>query len=157
MKPYRTLGETFTHIKRLATAKQKVEALQFNLNPAMLYVLKLAFSDIVWLLPEGAPPYKPFSVSRGGRPVEIRPGMAPVELQRELRRLYVLFDESTGISALRRQKIFQTLLEGMESTEAKLLIAVKDKTFSKDFRVSRANVDAAFPGLLDAPFTGRYA
>jgi len=73
-----------------------------------------------FILPEGAPPYKP-----AAEPL----GMTPVNLLTELRRFYVFC--RADLKQLQRESMFVGLLEGLHEDEVKLMLAVKDQTLHK--------------------------
>lgn len=69
-----------------------------------------------FLLPDGAPPYKP-----APQPL----GMTPSNMVQEIKRFYVLC--RPDLRPLRREQIFIEMLENVHPDEAKILIAVKDQ------------------------------
>lgn len=159
--PRRLFSEIFETNKKLKTNAEKSEWLKKNAGKPLFYLLWLAFSDKVkWLLPEGVPPYTAWETARGDAPGRRnRPGSEPSDLLRELRRLYVFLDGEGGgnnLTQLRREKIFQEVLEGLSKSEVNVLVAVKDKKLDKEYKLSRKLLDETFPGLLDAPFTLRF-
>jgi len=139
------LGDVFDRVKAATKKEEKIAVLHKNVSPALFYILQLAFGKTVWLLPEDAPPFKPW----GGRT-----GTSPNELMRELRRLYLFLEGgNNNVTQLRREKMFQNLLEGLDRNEVELVIAVKDKRLDKVYKCTRKLVEEAFPGLLDSPFS----
>jgi hypothetical protein len=157
------LSEVFDANKKLKTNAEKAAFLKQHVSPAFFYVLWLGFTDkVTWLLPDGHPPFKAWDeIKPGGR--QNRPGSEPSDLVRELRRLYLLlsggeaYRQTLGLGGehltqLKREKLFQQVLEGLAMGEVNLLLSLKDKTFSKDYKISRPLLDETFPGILDAPF-----
>lgn len=71
-------------------------------------------------LPEGEPPFKPASEPMG---------MTPTNMFSEARRMYVFTRED--LSAIKRESLFISLLEGVHPDEAKVLIAMKDQKLTK--------------------------
>jgi hypothetical protein len=152
-----SFGLIFEQNKKLIKNADKIAWLQKHASPGLFYLLWVALSGKVeWTVPEGRPPFKPHVG---------RPGSAPSDLQRELRRLYIfLKDTGTELDAaareprqqLRREKLFQEILEGLEPNEIPLLIAIKDKSFDRTYRCSKKLVEKAFPGLFEAPFTTKF-
>ena len=49
-----------------------------------------------------------------------------------------------SLSKTRRESMFIQILEGLHPTEAELLCLIKDKQLTKKFKITKANVDAAF-------------
>jgi Family of unknown function (DUF6433) len=140
-----TLGEVFVAGRKLTKADERVQHFRKHLSPALAWTLQLAFNDQVkWLLPEGTPPYKPEVAG---------PGLTESHLMRELRRLYIFLEGGEpGLTQLRRELIFRDMLQILDANETELLISIKDKTFSKQFKCTKAFVEKTFPGLLQQPF-----
>ncbi len=145
----KTLGEVFTEARKITKPTEKTEFLRKHLSPALAWLLQLAFNDDVkWLLPEGTPPYK---AEKAG------PGLTESHLMREMRRLYIFLDGGEpGLKQLRRELIFRDMLQVLDNDEVELLISVKDKTFPKVFKCTKAFVEKTFPGLLQQPFTLKF-
>jgi hypothetical protein len=108
-------------------------------------VLKLIFEYAFepskkMILPEGTPPFKP-----ADEPL----GMTPTNLFSEMRRLYVFC--RADLTALKRESLFISMLEGCHPTEAEVLIAVKDQTLHKKYpKITRKLVtDAGFVPPLE--------
>lgn len=139
----RTLGEVLEKQQKLIKIPDKIQNLKDNDSPALRYLLAVAHSNIEWALPEGAPPYK---VDPGAH------GLTPSNLHKEMRTLYLyLRGGNDTLNQLRREQLFQQLLERLHKTEADILIAIKDKKFVNKYRVPKSIVDEAFPGLLEQP------
>lgn len=144
-----TIGEAFGKVASFPTKAQRVAWLRHNDKLAFRFILKLAFDpNIVWKLPPGCPPYKPH---RG------RPGSAPSELLRESRRLYLFLEGGNDrLPRLKREKLFQQTIEGLEPEDVKCLVALKDHTVAETFGITTELVDMAFPGLLTTPTQLRF-
>jgi hypothetical protein len=90
-------------------------------------------------LPEGEPPFKP-----AAEPM----GMTPTNMFSEARRMYVFLRED--LSAIKRESLFISLLEGVHPDEAKVLIAVKDQKLTKLYpKITHKLVSDA--GIIPAP------
>lgn len=140
----RALGDVLEMLPKKIKHDDKIKVLQEHASQPLFYILRLAYNEIPWALPAGAPPYKPY---------EGRKGSSPSDLMRECKRLYVfLAGIEPNMSQWRREKLFQDILESIEAPEAELLIAIKDRTLEKKYKLPRKVVDAAFPKLLDPPF-----
>ena len=148
MAPRLSLGELFVEVSKTIKHADKIELLhQYSALP-LWYLLKLAYNDVKWDIPEGKPPIKEW---KG------RPGSASSELSRECRRMYMFIEQcEPGLKRIRREKLFQDMLEGLEPPEPDVLVAIKDKTFEKTYHLPRKVVEAAFPGLLDLNFVPRF-
>jgi len=75
------------------------------------------------LLPEEDPPYKPDAAPLG---------MSRAVLRHELTKLYVFCRKD--LTNIKREQLFINLLESVHPTEAKLLIAIKDRTLDKMYK-----------------------
>jgi len=140
----RSISENLASVASLATAKDRVEALRRlgQESPAYEYVLKLALDPgAKWALPEGDPPYKPCEVLDNE-------GV----LFAELRRLYLFLDPSVpgskpDLRQNRREQLFIELLETVSTSDAKLLIAMKDKKLPWK-ELDKKTVQKAFPKIF---------
>lgn len=140
--PRLTLGEVFDKTRNLKTNEEKQAWLRKNAGPGVYYILKLAFNKPKWLLPEGAPPYKQDPGQAG---------LVPSHLMRELKLIYLFLEGggNTRLTQLRREQLFQQVLERMDKTENEVFLSLKDGNFATKFKISRKVVDDTFPGLLE--------
>lgn len=100
------------------TVSDKVALLQQLATEPVLIILKYAFDpSIKFILPEGAPPYKPCDfLDQEGR------------LYAELRRLYLFVEGGNpSLTKVKREYLFIQLLESIDKQDAEMLCAVKDK------------------------------
>lgn len=113
-----TMSEILEEAEKAPTVEEKVNILRNNRNQPFVDVLQGAFDDrIVWLLPQGAVPYKP---CRGE-------GLEGV-LYSETRKLYLFVrGGNPALSQSKRETLFVQLLEAIDPRDAKLLEFVKDK------------------------------
>lgn len=160
----KSFGEIFTLVKK-AKATEKPAILKAHAGRQLYYFLWVALSGQVnWLLPEGKPDIKS---ARGRSARANRPGAAPSELAFELRRFYVFLETvqgegqpgipAAGVTQARREKMFADILESLSPDEVDLLVAVKDGTFEKEYKLPKKIVDETFPGLLsEVPATVRF-
>jgi hypothetical protein len=122
----------------LKTIEEKVRFLQSNDNPILRIILKCVFDPkIIFLLPEGSPPYKPSEyLDLEGR------------LYSETRKLYLFVEGGNpNLSKFKREMLFIQLIESLDKRDAELLIAVKDKKLP--FKgITEKIVRAAYPDLL---------
>ncbi len=143
------LGDVITKLSEFANDAERVIWLRHNMSASLTYLLRVAFcADVEWLIPTGLPLYKKWSGRRYS---------SPSELKRELRRFYLfLKGGNDGIADVKRQKLFQQTIEGLESTELGVLVAVKDHTTGADYGLTKELATLAFPGILDAPFSPKF-
>jgi len=91
----------------------------------------------VFILPEGAPPYKPCEfLDQEGR------------LYTEARKLYLFIEGGNpNLNKVKREMLFIQLIESLDQRDAELLIAIKDKMLPYK-NITEKIVRAAFPDLL---------
>ena len=119
-------------------ARKKV-LLENESNP-LKDLLKYAFHpDIKFALPSGAPPYKTI-----GSPDEYN----PTYLYPNIRKFYLYIEGGhDGLTQLRREQLFVSMLESLHPKEADVVIQVKDKKLK--FRgLTYKLVKDTFPDLI---------
>lgn len=108
------------------------------------FLLKVVFAHSFlpkykMILPEGEPPFKP-----AAEPI----GMTPTNLFNECKRFYVFTRED--LSAIKREGLFISLIEGIHPDEVKVLVAMKDQKLHKLYpKVTWKLVSDA--GIIPAP------
>lgn len=120
------------------TVNDKVALLQQLVTEPVAVILKYAFDpSIKFLLPEGAPPFKPCEfLDQESR------------LYSELRRMYLFVEGGNpNLTKVKREFLFIQLLESIDKQDAELLCAVKDKKLPYK-GLTAAVVKKAFPGFL---------
>jgi len=120
------------------TVDERVSALKERDHPVLRLILRYAFDpSIVFLLPEGAPPYKSCDfLDQEGR------------LYVEARKLYLFVEGGNpNLTKLKREILFIQLIESIDKNDAELLINIKDKKLP--FKsITKAVVTKAFPDLI---------
>lgn len=130
--------EVLERIAKAKTKKEKVEILQQNNSGALRDICRGTFDNsIVWLLPEGQPPY-----------TANKPESVPSDLHRECRLFAYLVKGGKGpdLVQVRREKIFIGILESIHPKDASVVIDMINKKAPKG--LTRAVVEEAFPNLL---------
>jgi hypothetical protein len=114
----RSLASIVKEIAEKKTKKEKVAAIQALRIPALDTVFAYTYTPTVeWLLPDGAPPYKPFE----GHDQEGR-------FYTEIRKLYLFVKGGNDeLTKVRREHLFIQMLEAIDKDDAKLLIQMKDR------------------------------
>jgi hypothetical protein len=132
----RSMHEVLSKIAALPTEEERVAALAGLTDVGINTLLRAAFDpNIKFLLPEGAPPYKPCEqLDQHGR------------LYGEMKRMYIFVDPTLNLSKARREQLFIQILESIEPEDATLLIAVKDKSLPYA-TLTKEVVEKAKPGL----------
>jgi hypothetical protein len=137
------LPEIFKEANKLATREERITFLRKHDSPALRDIIRIAFDkDVVCIMPEGAPPYKPDDAPEGH---------APSSLYKRFREFNLYFKGPVAdkMKPLRRETKFVQLLESVHHTEAELLIRAKDKILHKKLMgITRKLCQDAFPGLI---------
>lgn len=132
--------EVLEQFSKLKTRKEKIEYLQKNNSHALQSILRGAFDDrVVWLLPEGDPPYNPVS-----------PQSVPSNLLKQHTKLTYFvkgIPAAEGMPGFKRERIFLDLLESIHPEDAKVLLLMKDKKPPAK-GLTKKLVQEAFPGLV---------
>ena len=131
-------SETLEKVGKLKTKKEKVEHLQKYNTEALRMVIKSSFDPkMVWLLPEGEVPYTPNDAPEGTE---------HTVLAQEAKKLWHFIkggDNETKQS--QKENMFIQICEGLHESEAKLLIAAKDKRLHQVYKgLSKDVVKEAF-------------
>jgi len=132
------VAEILKKASEITDENQRIDWLRQNNSVALESMLRGAYDPkIVWLLPEGAPPYKVNDlVDQQNR------------LYTEARKLYLFIEGGNpNLKQLRREALFIELLETLDPEDAKLLLAVKEKHIPYP-GVTKEVVTKAFPNIL---------
>lgn len=133
------ISEVLQKAHSAKTKAEKVKILQDNVSQALKSILIINYDEsIVSMLPEGAPPY-----NKNEAPA----GTEHTRLEHEARILHHFFKGGSNISGMKREQMFIQLLEGLHPDEAEVIIAAKDKTLGKKYKVTKACVTEAFPAI----------
>ena len=133
-----TVHEIFTKINNAKDKPAKIAILKQFDNQAMRQLLKAAFDPkIKFDLPEGNPPF-----IRNEAPA----GTEHTSLAAEARKLYhFVVGGNNTINKLKKETMFIQMLEGLHTTEADLLINIKDKRLNQVYKgLTEAVVKEAF-------------
>jgi hypothetical protein len=125
------------------TRVEKIEVLKKYNSLALRDILRAAYDDFIeFSLPPGVPEYKT-SLSKEG--------MSPTSLQRQTTMMTYFVKKGKGdtLPALKRERMFLQVLEGIHPKDAEILIAVKDKKFAGKYKgVTKALVQEVWPTLI---------
>lgn len=131
------IAEIIAKAAKAKTSDAKAKILAANDCEALRLVFEGIYNpDIIWLLPEGAPPYKPVQKAED----------AQGRFYAEIKKLY-RFVKGGGdnIKAVKREQLFIQMLEALDPDDAVMMCRVKDK---KGFEgLSMKTVMKAFPGI----------
>ena len=114
--------ETLDLVGKAKTREEKRQILTDRDNFATRALLQLHYHpDVKWHLPPGKPPYTPGQVADS----------TPNSLHFEVKKMDYYVDPSPhDLPLLRRESMFVELLERVDPSDAKLIIAVKDRKLS---------------------------
>jgi hypothetical protein len=132
------VAEILKKASEITNENERIDWLRKNNSVALESMLRGAYDPkIVWLLPEGIPPYKPNDlVDQHHR------------LYTEARKLYLFIEGGNpNLKQVRREQLFIELLETVDPEDAKLLLSVKEKHIPYP-GVSKEVVAKAFPNIL---------
>lgn len=133
-----SVSEILKKASLIEDENQAINWLRQNNSVALESILRGAFDPAIkWQLPPGAPPYKPNDlVDQQNR------------LYAECRKLYLFIEGGKPeLKQIRREALFIELLEGVDSEDAKLLLAVKEKTIPYP-NITPDLVRKAFPHII---------
>ena len=136
------IHEIFDMVQKAPSDKAAIDILYKHHNATIAMVLFHAYSPTIkYKLPEGTPPFKT---------VNIPAGYAEATFYSEERRLrYLWINPPAGMKPVKLEALFIQLLEGMHQDDAKILIAMKDKTLDKLYpRLTEDFIRTAYPVLL---------
>ena len=138
------ISEVLTNTGKKRGKAEKQKYLKDNYSVALITVLKGAWDPIVeWNLPEGVPPYV-----KDDAPI----GHSPSSIHLEQKRLPYLVKGhplAKGLSQSKVETMFISMLESVHPDEADILIAMKDKAFTRKFGgVTKKMVAEVWPDLF---------
>lgn len=140
LPPNPFVHEIFEETSKQRSAAKKVEVLKEHRCDAIVSLLIWNFDEtVISMLPEGTVPFE-----RNDVPV----GTDHTSLRREWRNLYhFVRGGNDSLSKTRRESMFIQMLEGLHPNEADIVCLVKDKTLTSKYKITKANVEAAYPDI----------
>lgn len=132
------LYEFLFKVSKLKKTQEKIDALKANDSVPLRVILQGAFDpSVVWLLPEGAPPYKPNDLVDQEH-----------VLVKDIEKLrYYIKGFYDNLNQTKRETMFVELLERVAPDDAKLLCAIKDKKMPFP-GITLQHVKEGLPGLI---------
>ena len=128
------------------TKQDKIDYLRKNGSIPLQTILKGAYDDaVIWNLPEGKPPFKADGAPKG---------FEMVSLHKQCKKFKHFVKGGVGDNqpAARRERMFIGILESLHSSEAELVLNMKEKTLMGKYNgITSALVAEAFPDLLVKP------
>ena len=126
-------SEILDKVHKAKTKDQKVSILKQNDSDGLRMVIKSSFDPkIEWAIPEGEVPY---------RANDVPAGTEHTVLAMESKKLWhFIKGADKGTPQHKKEQMFIQMLEGLHDSEAKLLIAAKDKRIHQVYKGLSTNV-----------------
>jgi len=131
-------SEVLDKVHKAKTKAQKVDILREHNNASLRMVLKSSFDPkIKWAMPSGDVPFMPNDAPAG---------TDHTRLATEAKKLYHFIEGADGTtSKVKKETMFIQMLEGLHESEARLVIAAKDKKLHQIYKgLSKDVVKEAF-------------
>ena len=131
-------SEVLDKVHKAKTKAQKVDILRKNNNASLRMVLKSSFDPkIKWSMPSGDVPFMPNDAPAG---------TDHTRLATEAKKLYHFIEGADNTTPkMKKENMFIQMLEGLHESEARLVIAAKDKRLHQVYKgLSKDVVKEAF-------------
>ena len=127
------ISEILDKVSKLKTKKEKVAWLKDQNTDGLRVVIKSSFDPkIKWLLPEGDVPFRRYDAPAGTE---------HTDLHMESRKLYHFIEGGNyDITQTKRETLFIQVLEGLQESDADVLVAAKEKSLHRKFKGLSDNV-----------------
>ena len=133
------MHEVLQKVSNAKTKKEKITLLKKYNTQALRSLFIINFDETVKsLLPPGDVPYSPNDAPEGTE---------HTLLEKEARLLHHFFKGGSNVSQVKRENMFIQMLEGLNQGEAEVLILAKDRKLGKRWKITKACVSEAFPGI----------
>ena len=157
--------EVFAVVSKQRSNAKKVEALQKFEHDSLKAIFIWNFDDsVISLLPPGEVPYSSLEEEQnttGPLPTRINQqsdtmrhnqttnaNQGHTTLRREWTKLYnFIKGGNDSLNGLRRETMFIQILQGLHPLDAEILCLTKDKKLQSKYRISRENVEEAYPDI----------
>ena len=157
--------EVFSVVSKQRSNAKKVEALQKFEHDSLKAIFIWNFDDsVISLLPPGEVPYSSLEEEQnttGTLTTRINQqsdtmrhnqttnaNQGHTTLRREWTKLYnFIKGGNDSLNGLRRETMFIQILQGLHPLDAEILCLVKDKKLQSKYRISRENVEEAYPDI----------
>ena len=131
-------SEVLDKVHKAKTKAQKVKILKDNNNASLRMVIKSSFDPkIKWAMPSGDVPFMPNDAPAG---------TDHTRLATEAKKLYHFIEGADNTTPkMKKETMFIQMLEGLHESEAKLIVAAKDKKLHQIYKgLSKDVVKEAF-------------
>ena len=157
--------EVFSVVSKQRSNAKKVEALQKFEHDSLKAIFIWNFDDsVISLLPPGEVPYSSLEEEQnttGTLTTRINQqsdtmrhnqttnaNQGHTTLRREWTKLYnFIKGGNDSLNGLRRETMFIQILQGLHPLDAEILCITKDKKLQSKYRISRENVEEAYPDI----------
>jgi len=157
--------EVFSVVSKQRSNAKKVEALQKFEHDSLKAIFIWNFDDsVISLLPPGEVPYSSLEEEQnttGTLTTRINQqsdtmrhnqttnaNQGHTTLRREWTKLYnFIKGGNDSLNGLRRETMFIQILQGLHPLDAEILCLTKDKKLQSKYRISRENVEEAYPDI----------
>jgi len=158
--------EVFDVVSKQRSAAKKVEALKKFEHDSLKALFIWNFDEsVISLLPPGEVPYSSMKdeqnntgtlSTRIGQQVNTlahnqttHVNEGHTTLRREWTKLYnFIKGGNDSLNGLRRETMFINILTGLHPLDAEILCLVKDKKLTDKYKITRANVETAYPDIV---------
>ena len=133
------MHEILQKVSNAKTKKEKVTLLKKYNTQALRSLFIINFDEtVISLLPQGDVPYEPNDAPEGTE---------HTILEKEARLLHHFFKGGSNVSQVKRENMFIQMLEGLNKGEAEVLCLAKDRKLGRRWKITKACVSEAFPGI----------
>lgn len=134
------ISEVLQKVSNAKTKTEKIKLLREHNTQALRTILIINYDDsVVSMLPPGPVPFEPNDAP---------PGTEHTKLEHEYRKLYLFFKGgSNSLKQSKRESLFIQMLEGLQESEANVLVLAKDKSLQQKYKLTRACIEEAFPHI----------
>jgi len=134
------ISEVLQKVSNAKTKTEKVKLLREYNTQALRTILIINYDEsVVSMLPSGPVPFEPNDAPAGTE---------HTKLEHEYRKLYLFFKGgSNSLQQSKRESLFIQMLEGLQESEANVLVLAKDKNLQQKYKLTRACVEEAFPQI----------
>lgn len=134
-----SIAEIVDKLEKARTKSERLDILKANDCGALRGLLRMNFDASLKLaLPQGVPPFK-----KSAAPT----GFGDTTLKASAKGWYVFTKElAPSLTQTKRESIFISLLEKLDSKEAEILLNAKDRKL--DLGLTKKLIDEVFPGLI---------
>ena len=157
--------EVFSVVSKQRSNAKKVEALQKFEHDSLKAIFIWNFDDsVISLLPPGEVPYSSLkdeqntsgtlttNINQQANTMRFNDttnaNQGHTTLRREWTKLYnFIKGGNDSLNGLRRETMFIQILEGLHPLDAEILCLTKDKKLQSKYRISRENVEQAYPDI----------